>query len=837
MLPLAAYAERLSARPGSTLRFHVANATGADVHAAVHRVLCADPNPAIGGVMTEVVPLEVVTIAPAQAQRVPLGSFARLGPEGMLAELAACTLSLRLMPTLHLARRQVVVSTLDAPSMRSASPEPAAFPAPDASPALDPSCSTDASGTGWELSLEQGLLPVLSLAIGTLRWTLRSSCALHANVWHEIALIIDTVQAQATLCHRRHLPGAQPQPMHSTTLRLPAPPADCAHSLPQAAFRLQSRTRRMSLASASHLAPVDCFNGRIEQPTLWSQALSPAQALDLCSTAQALFWSEAQGPSTRSPSGCPDPSVRPDPCSPRDEDNRHQPLEGSCLACWDFTGQMHSQLVLDIGPHGHHGELVNTPTRAVRSAAWNGSEHCFRHAPAHYAAIHFHDDDLDDCRWPATHQIHIPTDLASGAYALMLHAASHTENVPFFVVPPKGKPGAALAVLVSTFTYTVYGNHARPEWIADPVWRAAYQQQAADWKAYPHNPGEHRDYGLSTYNTHTDGSGIALVSWRRPMLNLRIGYFTYPYPAIRGSGLRHYPADSHLLLWLARKGIAADLITDAELQEEGRDLLRHYKVIVTGTHPEYHTAAMLDALQAYRDSGGKLAYLGGNGFYWKIALDPTREGVIEVRRAEGGIRAWAAEPGEYYQQFDGSYGGLWRRNARPPQQLVGVGFTAQGNFNGSPYRIRPEIRSNREAGWIVEGVDEDLIGDAGFSGHGAAGFELDRMDHRLGTPANALVIASSENHPADAPWILVPEEQLTHITTLAGQPARDLIRADMCYFKVAGGGEVFSAGSITFCGSLMVNSGHNPISRILENVVRRFLHHPGVLLPSPAPSP
>ena len=37
--------------------------------------------------------------------------------------------------------------------------------------------------------------------------------------------------------------------------------------------------------------------------------------------------------------------------------------------------------------------------------------------------------------------------------------------------------------------------------------------------------------------------------------------------------------------------------------------------------------------------------------------------------------------------FDGEYGGLWRRNGRPPQSLAGVGFTAQGNFVGSHYRI------------------------------------------------------------------------------------------------------------------------------------------------------
>jgi N,N-dimethylformamidase len=358
--------------------------------------------------------------------------------------------------------------------------------------------------------------------------------------------------------------------------------------------------------------------------------------------------------------------------------------------------------------------------------------------------------------------------------------------------------------------------------MVDPAWRQAYIDQAREWNAYPYNPGEHRDYGLSTYNVHPDGSGISLVTWRRPMLNLRAGYFTYPYPQIRASGLRHYPADSHLLMWLAAKGHAVDLITDEELHREGAALLARYRTVVTGSHPEYHTPAMLDALQTYRDSGGKLIYLGGNGFYWRVALDPDRDGLIEVRRAEGGIRAWAADPGEYYHQFDGGYGGLWRRNARPPQALVGVGFTAQGNFVGSHYRIRPAARTDPAVSWILEGVSAKTVGGEGFSGHGAAGFELDRLDHRQGSPENAVVIASSENHPPEAPWVLVPEEQLTHITTITGESHKALIRADMTYFDCPGGGAVFSVGSITFCGSLPVNGFDNDISRILDNVLRRF---------------
>lgn len=737
MLPLAGYAERLSVRPGQTLRFHVANATGAPVSAHVVRVRCADPNPAIGGVQVDPVPLAVTTLAEAGPQGVPIGSYGVLGPAGLLDGAVDGTVSIRVQPTLALARRQVLLSMMDG------------------------------HGRGFELALTPSM--TLRATVGTAEGpaSVETAAPLPQHGWTGVRLVVDSQRRTLTLATRALADGT---PAETVSAPLPAAPA------------LAAMGRRLSLASASDTAAVDTFNGRLEQPVLWARVVATADE------AEAL-----------PPTG-----------------------DLSCRGHWDFAQQMHSRQVVDIGPHGHHGELVNTPTRAVCGSRWTGQEHCFRHAPAQYAAIHFHDDDLDDCRWPATHAVTVPEGFRSDAYALWLKAGDAEENIPFFVVPPKGQATARVAVLVSTYTYTVYGNHARPEWMADPAWRAALVAQAHDWKAYPYNPGEHRDYGLSTYNYHGDGSGISLVSWRRPMLNLRVGYVTYPYPEIRGSGLRHYPADSHLLMWLAHQGHEVDLITDDELHHEGAALLAPYRVVLTGSHPEYHTTEMLDALQAYRDHGGRLVYLGGNGFYWKIALDPSRDGLIEVRRGEGGIRAWAAEPGEYHHQFDGQYGGLWRRNARPPQKLVGVGFTAQGNFVGSHYRIDPDARANPKVSWIFDGVSADTVGGEGFSGRGAAGFELDRVDQRLGSPASTVVVARSENHPPEAPWVLVPEEQLTHITTIPGQPHKALIRADMAWFDVPGGGEVFSVGSITFCGALPVNGFDNDVSRILDNVVRRF---------------
>jgi N,N-dimethylformamidase len=629
------------------------------------------------------------------------------------------------------------------------------------------SCS-DEAGRGFDLELTAQL--TVRARVGTSRGDamVESATPVPLHEWSTITLVWDGVRAALMLAvtgwaDRTGLP-------EWVTASLPGPVLPCA------------ATRRLSLASAHDTAPVETFNGRIERPVLYARALQPD---DIARVQQGLM------------------------------------LEG-CVGAWDFSREMPTQRLIDVSPKLHHGELINTPTRAVRGSNWTGDEHNVRHAPEQYGAVHFHDDDLDDCRWPATHAVTIPEGFKSDAYALIVKAGEVEDNIPFFVVPPKGRANSTIAVLVSTYTYTVYGNHARPEWMTDPAWREAYVAQAKAWGAYPYNPGEHRDYGLSTYNYHTDGAGIALVSWRRPMLNLRMGYVTYPYPEIRGSGLRHYPADSHLLMWLAHQGYEVDLITDQELDEEGIDLLKPYRAVVTGSHPEYHTPRMLDALQAYRDSGGRLVYLGGNGFYWKIALDPARKGIVEIRRGEGGIRAWAAEPGEYYNQFDGQYGGLWRRNARPPQKLVGVGFTAQGNFVGSYYRINPDARMNPKVSWVLEGVTADTVGGEGFSGRGAAGFELDRVDKRLGSPANAIVIAASEDHPPEAPWMLVPEEQLTHITTIPGQSHKALIRADMTWFDCPGGGEVFSVGSITFCGALPVNGFDNDISRILDNVLKRF---------------
>jgi N,N-dimethylformamidase len=481
------------------------------------------------------------------------------------------------------------------------------------------------------------------------------------------------------------------------------------------------------------------------------------------------------------------------------------------LAQWNFAQGIGVIQVVDTGPHACNGTLVNLPTRGVAGAAWSGREHCWRHAPEDYAAIHFHADDLNDCGWNTDFSFTPPAGLRSGCYMLHLTCAGGEDWLPFYLLTPREGPHAPIAFLASTFTYVAYANHARGN--TD----AAFRDRVADWGAYPYNPDDFPIYGRSTYNVHADGSGISLSSRLRPILTMRPGYITFN--DAKGSGLRHFVADTHLLAWLEDKGLDYDIITDEDLDDEGLSILSPYRVILTGSHPEYHTPRMLDALEAYTHQGGRLCYLGGNGFYWRIARDPALPHTIEIRRAEGGIRAWEAQPGEYYNQLDGGMGGMWRRSRRPPQRLVGVGFSGQGFFEGTHYRRLPASYAPENA-WLFYGIEDDIIGNYGLSGGGAAGFEFDRADPALGTPEGTVILARSENPPSHV--VTVMEELLSHLSTTNGEPPDALKRAEIVYFRTPAGGEVFSVGSITFCGSLWRNGFEGPVSRLLENVVRRF---------------
>ncbi len=484
--------------------------------------------------------------------------------------------------------------------------------------------------------------------------------------------------------------------------------------------------------------------------------------------------------------------------------------DDALVGCWDFAAEMGGDRIVDRGPRGLDAALAQLPTRAVMGHRWSGKAQDWRAAPADYDAIHFHSDDVADAGWETDFTWRVPDTLRSGVYAVRLRQGESVDHVPVFVRPPRGRATAALAFLVPTASYLAYANQRlmlRPS--------AIFPEGGTLVPNTRHLAEHHLEYGGSLYETHSDGSGVHYSSAHRPILNLKP----------RGE-MWAFNADTNLTAWLEWVGEPFDVITDEDLHREGSALLAPYRAIVTGTHPEYHSTEMLDGLEGYLRGGGRLMYLGGNGFYWRIAFSPTRPGVIEVRRAEDGTRAWASEPGEYYHSFNGEYGGLWRRLGRPPQRLVGVGFAAQGFDGGRPYERQPGGHDPRAA-FVFEGIeDAATLGGFGNIGGGAAGEEIDRYDPKLGSPPHTLVLASCADH---APGMLRTKEEF--LVTMPQRPGDPKSRADMVFFEGPKGGAVFSVGSIAYGGALAHDDYDNEICRLTTNVLRRFLD------PKPFPEP
>ncbi|OZM77510.1 N,N-dimethylformamidase beta subunit family domain-containing protein [Pseudonocardia sp. MH-G8] len=470
---------------------------------------------------------------------------------------------------------------------------------------------------------------------------------------------------------------------------------------------------------------------------------------------------------------------------------------------------------LTSGATVHH-----LPTRGVPGPFWAGAETDFRRSPAEFDALHLHDDDLADAGWAPDLRWTVPTDLSSGVYALKTSAEGDVDRIPFVVTP--ARHDAPVLVVLPTWTYLAYAN-----------WRTYAEYEAERLIIYGEARGiderdrwlvAHPELGRSLYDVHTDGSGVCHSSRLRPIVNLRPDYFT---PTTRG--FRHYAQDLLLLDWLDGRGEHYAVVTDDEVEREGADLLSRYDVVLTGSHPEYCSAGMLDAYLGYTHAGGRLMYLGGNGFYQVTARHPGHPDALEIRRGHAGVATWVSDPGEEHLAATGEPGGLWRMRGRAPNLLAGVGFTAQGFDSGYGY-ARSAASADPSVSWVFDGVSAHVGGVFGTEGPGlggAAGDELDRADVTLGTPAGAVVLASSVGHSEKI--ALVPEEA-DHGYAAAPPGIHPKVRADVVLLGRPGGGAVFSVGSIAWSTAMTHENGDNDVSRITANVLDRFRDEPGPVL-------
>jgi N,N-dimethylformamidase len=484
------------------------------------------------------------------------------------------------------------------------------------------------------------------------------------------------------------------------------------------------------------------------------------------------------------------------------------------LAYWDTTAGYSAHgigdTVLDTGPNQLHAEGYNRPVRAQTGWNWSGRNDCFRLAPEEYGGIEFHADALIDCRWKPTLSLTIPPDLRSGVYAIKLTAGDAEEYTPFVVRPTA--PKAALCLVIPTASYLAYANvgTAFDGALLQSISSQTAIFQDVDIEVYKNNV----EFGLSTYDSHDDGAGVCYSSWRRPIANMR--------PKYRSPGIGtvwQFPADLSIVGWLEAMKYDYDVITDEDLHRDGLAALQPYRAVLNATHNEYYSEKMLNATEDYLAHGGRLLYLGANGFYWCVGFRDEEPWVMEVRKLEAGSRAWQARPGEHYLASTGERSGLWRHRGRPPQKLVGVGFTSEGMDQSVPYRRMPDSY-HRAVAWMFAGIEGEVFGDAGLGLGGAAGIEIDRYDLAHGTPPHARILASSEPFTDNYPLV---QEEIYFMTPGLGGTQHPHVRADMVYFTTPNHGAVFSTGSIAWGSALPAGNFSNPVSRLTKNVVDAFL--------------
>ena len=491
----------------------------------------------------------------------------------------------------------------------------------------------------------------------------------------------------------------------------------------------------------------------------------------------------------------------------------HAPLAASCIAYWDtsagYTAQGIGDRVIDLGPHSLHGQGYNRPVRAMTGFNWQGKDDCFRLAPEQFGGIYFNHDAIIDCRWQPTFAWTVPAGLKSGVYAARLRAGKVEDHLVFFVRPTTAQ--AKVAMLMPTASYLAYANERFV--LGDPGVVEAITGHGLILHDDDYFLGQHPEFGASTYDHHADGAGICYTSYRRPIMGLR------PRHRMAATGVPwQFAADLSIVWWLEQCGHDFDVITDEDLDREGVALLAPYKVVINGTHSEYYSERMMDATDAYLARGGRVMYLGANGYYWVVGFRPDAPWCMEVRKLNAGSRAWQASPGEYYLASTGEKSGIWRDRGRAPQKAMGVGFTSEGMDESKPYRRLPDSYDPRVS-FIFEGVGEEF-GAQGLALSGAAGLELDRYDLMWGTPPETWLLACSSGHSDNYPH--VGEEVMFNLPGMGG--TQDFqVRADMTLFRCRHGGAVFSTGSIAWGQALPWNNGRNDVARLTQNVLDAFV--------------
>ena len=375
--------------------------------------------------------------------------------------------------------------------------------------------------------------------------------------------------------------------------------------------------------------------------------------------------------------------------------------------------------------------------------------------------------------WTKTVAYAIPDDAVPGLYGLrLIPKAGETYYITFLVSTPfdQSREPSDLLVLASTNnweTYNWWGGRSRYK---------NYEAEARkSFKGMLHNVGmKYMPEALKprvrqllgkhlvvSIADHPDDWQFQPLSIRRPHPDLSI-----PTDDVSSQFQSHLaPGEWRVLAWLEKHDIDYDIVSGYELHTRP-ELMQRYKAIVLSTHSEYWSREMFGGLKAFHAQGGSILNLSGNSIYREI---------------------------EYVHQHDIRCRSLrFAHSVEDESSLIGVRFDYRGYMTAAPYEVVKQDHWVFQDTHVARG---DLFAGTSLNNvpfhDGGSGWETDKITDTA--PEDVILLAKGRNPKNGGSDMIIREPR-------------------------NGSGWMFSASSITFGGSLLID---DVSSKIVLNVLSR----------------
>jgi len=396
--------------------------------------------------------------------------------------------------------------------------------------------------------------------------------------------------------------------------------------------------------------------------------------------------------------------------------------------------------------------------------------------------------------WKESFSYKIPNDIDSGLYGLRLRDEDGNEYSISFVAQPNKNTGVKkkrILVLASTNnwqTYNIWGGRSRYRNFENPKTKKFINNlKTIGLRFVPEKIKSVTKKILAkhtvvTIKDHPNAFQFRPLSLRRPHPNCSISE-----EKVMGKFTNHLAAGEwRILAWLEREEFYYDLTSGYELHNNP-DLLKNYDVLILSTHSEYWSREMFGALKTFYNNGGSVLNLSGNSIY------------REIEYLNGGnLRCTSLR---------------FTDSVEDETQIIGVRFDMRGYGSCAPYKVvnsdhwvftnsdisRGEVFAQKSLNHFEGGKDLDFESDpaskpgmAPLTGNGGSGWETDKISSSA--PDDIVLLAKGLNSRRGG--------------------------ADMIIREPNGKGIMFSASSITFGGTLLID---RVSSRIIKNVLSRAL--------------